>query len=161
MATWLSGTYDLFVHFFGRTTPMETYIVIAFCVLLGALAMSRIGTAFGAIGAFYTNGVLVTPFGLTLLIAAMAAPPVFGQKADWIPLAVAVLVFLVVVIPLTMLFQKGRYVPTLIAWTVTVLIVGAVLTLEPRVKRSFDGVKRGIENGRLFERSHTEIEWNK
>ena len=137
MDTWLKGTYQLLLHFFSRETPNETYLLIALCVLLGALALSRISTKLGAIGAFYTTAILLTPLGLMLLIAAMAVPPVFGLDACWMPLAASGLALLVVIIPLTMLFQKGGYVTSLIAWTVTVLVVGAVLTLEPNIKRSF------------------------
>jgi hypothetical protein len=146
MDTWLSQTFGLFVHFFGRETLNETYVLIALCILLGALALSRISTGLGAIGAFYTTGVILVPLGLALLVAALALPPVFGLDACWMPLAMAGLVFLIVVLPLTILFQKGGYVTALIAWTVTLLVVGAVLTLEPAVRHSADKyIEKGIE----------------
>jgi hypothetical protein len=158
MDTWLKGTYQLLLHFFSRETPNETYLLIALCVLLGTLALSRISTKLGAIGAFYTTAILLTPLGLVLLVAAMAVPPVFGLDACWMPLAASGLALLVVIIPLTMLFQKGGYVTSLIAWTVTVLVVGAVLTLEPNIKRSFYDLKTGLENGKLFSQRRAEQE---
>jgi hypothetical protein len=155
MDAWLKGTYQLLLHFFGRDTPNETYLLIALCVLFGALPLSRISTKLGAIGAFYTTAVLLTPLGLVLLVAATAAPPVFGLDAYWMPLAAAGLVFLVVVIPLTILFQKGGYVTALIAWMVTVLVVGAMLTLEPMAK---DMVKKFAARGDTFEKHRIETE---
>ena len=155
MDAWLNQTFGLFVHFFGRATPEETYTVIALCVLLGALALSRISIGLGAMGAFYTTGVLLTPFGLALLIAAMALPSVFGLNSCWMPLATAALVLLVIVLPLTILFQKCGYVTALIAWTVTLLVVGAVLTLEPMVRHSAD---KYIEKGVAIEKHRIETE---
>ncbi len=143
MNAWLNQVYDLAMNVFGRPTPQEMYILIALYVLLGALALSRVGTSLGAIGAFYTTGVLLLPVGLVLLLAAMEVPPLFGFCNDWMPLVMAALVLLVVVVPLTVLFQKGGYVAALIAWTVALLTVGAVLTLEPMAMRKLDqGVQR-------------------
>ena len=152
MDAWLVETCGLFLVFFGRETLAETYVVVALCLLLGALALSRVSTNLGALGAFYTTGVLLTALGLVLLFAAMALPPAFTYLPYWVPLVLAALVLLVVIIPLTVLFQKGGYVTALIAWTVTLLTIGAVLTLEPIAMRS---VKRGFElsakNARQFE----------
>jgi hypothetical protein len=146
MEAWLSETFELLAHFFGRPAPAETYTVITLCILLGGLALSRVSTGLGAIGAFYTTGVLLTATGLVLLVAAMAAPPVFGLNSQWMPLAAAGLAFLTVVLPLTVLFQKGKYVTALIGWTVTLLTVGAVLTLEPRAWHSLDKyIEKGVE----------------
>ncbi|NOU36148.1 MAG: hypothetical protein HOO88_05220 [Kiritimatiellaceae bacterium] len=155
MDAWLDGTYQLLLHFFSRETPNETYLLIALCVLLGALALSHISTKLGAIGAFYTTAILLTPLGLVLLVAAMAAPLVFGLDACWMPLAAAGLALLVVIVPLTVLFQKGGYVTALIAWTVTALVVGAVLTVEPMVR---DGLKHYAERGATFEKHRIETE---
>jgi hypothetical protein len=155
MDTWLKGTYQLLLHFFSRETLNETYLLITLCVLLGALPLSRISTKLGAIGAFYTTAILLTPLGLVLLVAAMAAPPVFGLDACWMPLAAAGLALLIVIVPMTMLFQKGGYVTALIAWTVTVLVVGAVLTIEPMVK---DGIRKFSEKGSVIKKYRTETE---
>ncbi len=161
MNAWLSETFRLLESFFGRTSLAETSVVIALCIFLGALALSRIGTGLGALGAFYTTGMLLTPIGLVLLVSALALPSVFGQELFWMPLATACLVLLVVVIPLTNLFQKGSYVATLIAWTVAILVTGAVLTLEPRIKRSANEFKMRLENGRLFSQHRAEQELRK
>ncbi len=143
MDEWLSETCGLFLHFFGRETPSETYLVVALCVLFGALALSRVSTNLGALGAFFTTGVLVTALGLTLLFGAMAIPPAFFTCLPfWVPLVLAALVLLVVVVPMTVLFQKGGYVTALIAWTVTLLTIGAILTLEPIAKHA---VEKGLE----------------
>lgn len=155
MDAWLSETFRLFVHFFGRATPAETYTVIALCVLLGALALSRIGTAMGSSRAFYSTGILLTAAGLALLVAAMALPPVFGLDACWMPLAAAVAALVVVVLPLTALFQKGGYIVELIAWTIALLVVGAVLVLEPIVMRTFE---KGVERGHQIEKHRIEVE---
>lgn len=158
MNTWLNGLSGLLVHFFVRETPAETYVVIALCVLLGALALSRVSVGLGSLKAFYTTAVLLMPPGLVMLIAAMALPQGFGVHVWWMPLAAAVLALLAVVVPLTMLLMKGGYVNTLIAWTVAVLVTGAVLTLEPRVKQSFDGFKKRFESGTLFNLHQTKTE---
>ena len=142
MDAWLSETFRLLLHFFGRETPTETYVVVSLCVLFGALALSRVSTNLGALGAFFTTGVLVTALGLVLLFSAMAIPPAFAYLPFWVPLVLAALVLLVVVVPMTVLFQKGGYVTALIAWTVTLLTIGAILTLEPIAKRS---VEKGLE----------------
>lgn len=155
MNAWLSHTVQLLTHFFGRATPAETYAVIALCVLLGGLALSRVGTALGSLWAFYTTGVLLAAAGLALLVAAMAIPQVLGLTSCWMPLAASGLALLVVVLPLTILFQKGGYVTALIAWTVALLTVGAILTLEPRVRRVVDKyVEKGIE----FEKRRFDME---
>lgn len=155
MDAWLNEVYRLFVQFFGRATPEETYTVIALCVLLGALALSRIGTALGSTGAFYTTGVLLLPAGLALLLAAMAVPPVFGFTACWMPLAAALLALLIVVLPLTMLFMRGGYVTALIAWTVALLTVGAVMSLEPVIRHSLD---KYIAKGQQIEQHRKAVE---
>ncbi len=155
MDAWLSETFRLFVHFFGRATPEETYTVIALCVLLGALALSRVGTALGSISAFYTTGALLVPTGLALLVAAMAVPPVFNLNFCCMPLAAAGLALLVVILPLTVLFQKGGYVTALIAWTVALLTIGAILSLEPTVRHSLD---KYIEKGQVIEKHRIQTE---
>jgi peptidoglycan/LPS O-acetylase OafA/YrhL len=155
MNAWLNGTWALLVHFFVRETPAETYILIALCVLLGALALNHISSGLGALGAFYTTAILLTPAGLLLLVAALALPPVFGLNEFWMPLAMAGLALLIVVLPLTILFQKGGYVTALIAWTVTLLVVGAVLTLEPIARHSAD---KYIEKGMTIGQHRSETE---
>ena len=155
MEAWLNGCYGLFLHLFGRATPNETYMVIALCVLLGALALSRVSTSLGAIGAFYTTGLISTVLGLVLLVAAMAVPQAFGYEFFLIPLAAAGLMFLVVVLPLTILFQKGGYLAALIAWTIALLTIGAILTLEPKVIHAFD---QYIEKGMQFENRRIDTE---
>jgi hypothetical protein len=138
MEAWLGEFHVLFTHFFGRATPVETYTVIALCVLLGALALSRVSTGLGAMGAFYTTGVLLTAAGLTISIGALACLPLFGFYAWWMPLVVPAAAILVVVLPLTVLLQKGGYVTALIAWTVTLLVVAVILTLEPMAMRTLE-----------------------
>jgi len=155
MDAWLNEVYRLLVQFFGRATPAETYVVIALCILSGALALSRIGTTLGSTGAFYTTGVLLLPSGHALILAAMAIPPVFGYTACWMPLVAALLALLIVVLPLTMLFQKGGYVSALIAWTVALLTVGAVLSLEPVVRHSLD---KYIEKGKQIDQHRKAVE---
>lgn len=161
MDAWMKETLDLMKHFFDRATPMETYVVIALCVLLGAFALSAICTRMGSLSAFYLTAIVLVSAGLVLLIGALALPPVLGLKAGWAPVATAALGFLVFVVPFSALFQKGSYVSTLIAWTVAVLITGAVLTLEPRVKHSFEHFKSDFESGKLFGRGHTGWELKK
>lgn len=155
MDAWLNGVHGLFIHFFVRATPVETGTVIALCVLSGALALSRVGTAMGSSRAFYSTGILLTAAGLAVLVAAMALPPVFGLDACWMPLAAAVAALVVVVLPLTALFQKGGYIVALIAWTVALLAVGAILSLEPIVARTFE---KGVEKGHQIEKHRIEVE---
>lgn len=155
MDAWLSGMYEIFLHFFGRATPVETGAVIALCVLPGALALSRIGTAMGSRKAFYSTGVLLTAAGLVLLVAAMVLPPFFGLDDGWMPIAAAIAALVVVVLPLTALFQKGGYIVALIAWTIALLVVGAVLSLEPMVMRTFE---KGVEKGLQLEKHRVEVE---
>lgn len=138
MNRWLGDSYELFMNVFGRSTPAATYILIALCVLLGALALSRVSTVLGAIGAFYTTALLLIPPGLLLLFAAMAAPQFSGTDSCRLPLLAAAAMLLIVIVPLTVLFQKGGYVTALIGWTVTLLTIGAVLSVEPLVMRSVD-----------------------
>ncbi len=142
MDEWLSELCGLFFNFFGRETPSEMYVVVALCILLGALALSRVGTSLGALGAFYVTGVLITVFGLVMLFAVMAVVPAFTYFPFWVSLIMAVLVLLAVVVPLTGFLQNGGYVKALIAWTVTLLTIGAVLTLEPIAKRAVDRVHK-------------------
>lgn len=152
MDAWLSELCGLFFNFFGRETSTETYVVIALCILSGALALSRVSTHLGALGAFYTTGVLVTALGLVLLFAAMAVVPTFTYLPLWMSLIMAVLVLLVVVVPLTVLLQRGGYVMALIAWTVTLLTIGAILALEPVAMRSFERVlKLGVGKAQQIE----------
>lgn len=159
MEAWLRELHTLFLHFFGRATPTETYVVIALCVLLGALALSRVSTGLGAIGAFYTTGVLMTAAGLCIVLIALAFLPFIGFEAWWMPLAVPAAVMLVVVIPMTVLFQKGGYVTALIAWTVTLLVIAVVLTLEPMAVRTFeDGFAKAVKNGMRLEKNRIETE---
>jgi len=155
MDAWLNGMHGVFLRFFGRATPEETYTVIALCVLLGALALSRISTELGARGAFYTTGLLLTALGLALIGAAMAVPPVFGLHLVWMPMAVAGLVLLVLILPLTMLFQKGGYITALIAWIVSLLIIGAILLLEPMMMRLWG---KGLEKAHQLEKHRIELE---
>lgn len=146
MNAWLKEMYELFLGVFVRATPTETYTVLALCILLGAFALSRVSTGLGAIKAFYTTGIFLTASGLILLGAAMALPPVFGFDDCWMPMAAAALILLVIVLPLTVLFQKGRYVTALIGWIVALLTIGAVMSLEPYVMHQVDKyrVKAGV-----------------
>lgn len=159
MDAWLKEFYELFVYFFGRATPSETYVVILLCVLFGALALSRIGMGLGALGAFYTTGVLLTSAGLVIIVAALAILPFLNFYAWWMPLAVPCVVILLVVLPLTMLLQQCGYVTSLIAWTVTLLVIAVVLTLEPMAMRSFEkGFEKAIKNGTRLEQHRIETE---
>jgi uncharacterized membrane protein len=144
---WLNDTYELFVSFLDRTTPGESGAVAGFCIFLGALALSSTGTALGAIKAFYKTCVVLTVAGVFLLVAALAAPEAFGyDDTVWLPMAAAGCVLLVVVVPLTMWVLRGRYIPVLIAWIVTLLTVGAVLTLEPLMMEKFKNWDRSIQS---------------
>ncbi|HNX52870.1 MAG TPA: hypothetical protein PKI68_03920 [Pontiellaceae bacterium] len=155
METWLREFSGLLLHFFGRATPNETYLVVALCVMFGALALSRVSTSLGAIGAFYTTGVLLTSSGLMIIIAALALLPFLGFQAWWLPLAVPAAAVLVIVLPLTVLFQKGSYVTALIGWTVTLLVVAAILTLEPIGRHA---IEKGLEKTKPLERHRIETE---
>lgn len=159
MEAWLKGLHGLLLHFFGRTTLSETYMVVALCVLFGALALSRVSTSLGAMEAFYTTGILMTTVGLAVIIAALALLPFFSFQAWWLPLALPAAAMLVIVVPLTVLFQKGGYVTALIAWTVTLLVIAVILTLEPMAMRSFEnGFGKAIKNGMKLERHRIETE---
>ena len=156
---WLKEFIGLFLYFFGRATPNETYVLIALCVLLGALALSRISRRLGSIGAFYTTGILLVCLGVTIIIASLACLPFLPVQAWWMVLALPAVMLLIVVLPLTMLFQKGGYVTALIAWTVTLLVVAAVLTLEPMAKQSIDnGIEKAVQKGMPFEKHRIETE---
>ncbi len=162
MDGWLGGSFDLFFSFFGRATPTETYVVIALCVFLGAFALSRTGTVLGAIGAFYTTGFFLIIIGLILLISAMDLPSFFGFDTCWVSLLAALVVFFVMVLPLTVLVQKGSYVTALIAWTLALLTVGVILTLEPVVVHQFNtSFEKALRNGRLLEINRIEAEKHK
>ncbi|MFA6173143.1 MAG: hypothetical protein WC334_01560 [Kiritimatiellales bacterium] len=159
MDVWLKEFHELFLHFFGRPTPNETYLLVALCVLFGALALSRISTGLGAIGAFYTTGALMTAAGLAIILAAMALLPVLDFHEWWMPLAVPAAALAVVVVPLTVLFQKGDYVTALIAWTVALSMVAVVLTLEPMTVRMFEkGFEKAVKNGMKLEKNRIETE---
>jgi len=155
MEAWLHGCYGLFLHLFGRATPNETYTVISLCVLLGALALSRVSTGLGAVGAFYTTGLILTVLGIALLVAAMAVPQALGREFVLLPLLAAVLMFLGVILPLTVLFQKGGYVTALIAWLITLLTIGAILTLEPK---AVDAIRKYMEKTTQIEKHRMNTE---
>jgi len=138
MNAWLNETLRMYLHFFARETVAETYTVIALCVLLGGLVLSQVSTSLGAVRAFYCRGVCITGGGLCLLLAALPLPEVLGLTGWWMPATAAALALLLLVLPLTVLFQKGRYVSALIAWTVTLLTVGAILTVEPMIRGKID-----------------------
>ncbi len=159
MDAWLKEFYELFVYFFGRATPSETYMVILLCVLFGALALSRVSTKLGALGAFYTTGVLLTSAGLTVIVVTLSVLPFLDFHAWWMTLAVPCTGILLVVLPLTMLFQKCGYVTSLIAWTVTLLVITAILTLEPMAMRSIEKkLEKAIKNGMRLEQHRLETE---
>ncbi len=159
MDVWLREFHGLFLYFFGRATPTETYTIVGLCVLLGALALSRVSTGLGAIGAFYTTGVLMTSAGLAIIVASLALLPFLGLEMWWIPLALPAAAILVLVVPLTVFFQKGGYVTALIAWTVTLLVVGVILTMEPIVMRTFEqGFEKAVKNGMKLESHRFETE---
>jgi hypothetical protein len=66
---------------------------------------------------------------------------------------------LIVVLPMTILLQKGGYVTALIAWTVTLLTIGAILTLEPMITHAADNfLKEGLGNSRLLKNHRIETE---
>ena len=152
MDAWLLEACGLFFTLFGRETSTETYMVVALCILLGALALSRIGTRLGALGAFYIMGVLVTVLGLMLIFAVMAVVPTFTYFPFWVSLIVATVVLLAVVVPLTVWAQKGGYVTALIGWMATLLTIGAILILEPIAMSFFKEVSVvGAESAEKFE----------
>jgi hypothetical protein len=154
MDAWLKEFYELFMYFFGRATPPETYMVVLLCVLFGALALSRVSTGLGALGAFYITGVLLTSVGLVVIVATLAVLPFLDFYAWWMTLAVPCAAILLVVLPLTMLFQKSRYVTSLIAWTVTLLVIAVILTLEPMAMRTVEKKFEKAKNNALRLEQH-------
>jgi hypothetical protein len=157
MSVWLNRTVELLQAFFVRESPGETYAVIALCVLLGALALSRVSTALGGMWAFFFSGIFLTAGGLILLVAGLTAPSAFGWNDIWMPMAAAGLVFLLIVLPLTALLQRSGYIATLIAWTVTLLVIGAFLALEP-IMMSI--AEKAVQRGYQLQSSKT-IDWSK
>lgn len=159
MDAWLDEIYGLIVNCFGRETVLEMYVVVALCILSGALALSRVGTSLGALRAFYFRGVLLTVVGSLLLFAAMALLPVFTYFPDWALLVVALIALLVVVVPLTILIQKGGYVAALVAWMAALLTIVVVLVLEPMAMRAIKHVlDRGAEKASQIEKHRNETE---
>jgi membrane-bound ClpP family serine protease len=155
MEAWLHVCYGLFLHLFGRATSNETYVVVTLCLMLGALALSRVSTSLGAIGAFYTTGLILTVLGIALLVAAMAAPQALGCGFVLLPLLAAILMFLGVILPLTILFQKGGYITALIAWMITLLTIGVILTLEPK---AMNAINKYIEKTTQIEKHRINTE---
>jgi hypothetical protein len=159
MDAWLTEFYELFVYSFGRATLAETYILILLSVLFGALALSRISRRLGAPGAFYITGVLLTSIGLVVIVAALSVLPFLSFHAWWMILAMPCAAILLVVVPLTMLFQKGRYGTSLIAWIMTLLVIAVVLILEPRAMRSVQkSFEKAMQNGLRLQQHRVQTE---
>jgi phosphatidylserine synthase len=144
--------HGIFLHYFGRETLQETHGVVVLCLLFGALALSRVSTTLGAVRARYTTGILLTAAGLSLIGVVQAALPQFGLDEWWMRLAAVIATVFVLVIPVTLLLQKGGYGTALIAWIVTLLVVAVILTLEPiamkSISKSFGKVQQ-IETRRI------------
>lgn len=148
MNAWLKALEDFYFGVCGRASNGETVFLTVLCVLLGALALSRVATGLGSIGAFYTTAVLLVPIGLFLICAGMVLPVLLGRLEWWMPVAAGTLSGLVLVLPLTMAMMKGRYVASLIAWVVALLTIGAVLKLEAPCRDRIDQV---ISKGKVLE----------
>lgn len=157
MSEWLDASYKLLLNLFSRTTPGESGVVAGLCIFLGALALSRTATALGAIKAFYKISVLLIVAGTALLLLTMAAPMALGLDPVWMPVTAAGCVLLLIIVPFTRLVLKGGYIASLVAWTVTLLTVGAILSLEPLAMERFKHWDRSMQ----IEKNRVEKGWQK
>lgn len=145
MLEWINVAHRLFLTVFGRETPGESGALVGFCLLLGALALSRTATALGALKAFYNTCLVLMAAGLALLLAIMALTISLGTDPVWAPVAAAGGALLLILVTLSRFMLKCGYVKALVSWTVALLTVGAILSLEPLAMEKFKRWDRSMQ----------------
>jgi len=142
-------------------TPTEKWVVAAIAVLLAVFvyglvaSMTRIPNTDPA-----RSAIIIAGGALLMMAGAIAAeiylcPKLNPSIARWLPLSAAVLALLAVVIPLSCLWQRSKYVETTIVWVAA--IAGATLAVF-LISAAFDAAASGKKDAFKARSRNREIE---
>ena len=136
---------------FARSTPLETWGLVAVFIVAVMIAYKLTARACGAQPRSFM--VLVPGFFLLLLTSAMVQ--VFWTQDMMTQLFVMFLALLTLVLPLTGKLQKTSWISSLLLWGVTVFVAAAVFYAESEVSQA---VHRGAGSGSLYKRQHDQLD---
>jgi CDP-diglyceride synthetase len=142
-------------------TPMEKWVIAAVAILLAVFVYGLVASMTKIPNTDPARSTLIIAAGaLLMMLSAIATqkhvcPALNPSIARWLPLSAAALALLAVVIPLSCLWQRSKYIETTIVWAST--IAGATLAVF-LISAVFDAVASGKKDAFKANRRNKEIE---
>ena len=152
MSDWINEFRNIGLEVFGRESSGEMWAMVVLCVFVGFLIYKKMASEFAGQG---EKTFLTLIPGVFIMVAAVAAVRVFLGGTFLLQAVVLGICFFSIVLPITMRVEKTRYIFAIIPWGVMVLVLVAILYLEPLVMQSFS---RGIEKGSLLKDHRDKVE---
>lgn len=143
MVQWLNELKDVGFELFGRESSGEMWALISVCVLVLFFMYGKLSQGFKGGG---DRSFLVILPGVLITALALAAVRMYWSSSWGGQLAAVIIVFLVIILPLTVAVEKTSYLSALLVWLVCALALAFILTIERPLVDSF---QRGIKKGSL------------
>lgn len=147
----LSAMRDTLAAFFSRAAPWHTWGLAAGFVLAVVLVYRLTARACGA----QPRSLMVLTPGFFLLLLASAAVRVFWTQQVLPQLFAVLVLFFVLVLPLSCAIQKTSWISSLLLWIVTLLTAAALFYAEAAVS---DAVEKGSGSGSLYKKRHGQLD---
>lgn len=138
------------VSLFERGSPLETWGLVAVFFMVTIAVYKLVAKAFG----LPSRAILVLVPGFFILLLSMAAVQVFWTADLRFQLAVAGVVFFVVVIPLSNVLQGSSWFSSLILWGVTLSAAAAIFYAESAISGA---VRQGAGSGSRYKQRHEQV----
>jgi hypothetical protein len=152
MSEWIKEFRTIGLEIFGRESSGEMWAMVVLCVFIGFLLYKKMSSGFEGRG---EKTFLTLIPGVFIMVVAVAAVRIYLGGTFLLQVAVVGVCFLVIVLPITMRVEKTRYFTAMIPWGVTVLVLAAILYLEPLIMQS---LSRGVEKGSLMKDHRDDVE---
>jgi hypothetical protein len=137
----LSGTVqDIVKELFVRNSPTETWVFSAVLIFTVVVVYELVAKAFG----LKSRLVFVLVPGVLLMLLAVAAMRVFWTEQRMFQWGAALLMFFIVVLPLTGYFHGSSWISSLILWGVTLLTAVTMFYAE---QITSEAVHKGAGSG--------------
>lgn len=162
MQQWLSAL-DSLVNMLTLNphTPMEKWVIVAVALLLAVFVYGLVASMTRIPNTDPARSTLIILAGaLLMMLGAVAAekyvcPRLNPSIARWLPLSAAALILLAVVIPLSCLWQRSKYIETTIAWATAIAAATMAVFLISGV---FNAAATGKKDAFKAQRRNREIE---
>ena len=161
MELWMTQLGKLLAWMLGNpSTQIEGVVVGIAGVLAFLLILTKVGDLLGAGISTAGRSFAVLVVTLAAWFALSAAAAIYGasrvpaETVKWIPVGSAVLVFLVISVPLTRLFQKTKYGKGVFLMAVT---IGGAIALMLLVGQAFRAAREGSKEGAKLKERTSEV----